>query len=636
MKIWNIFNIDYKKVAIGIVILCLFYTRFVNLGWGLPYPMHPDERNMAVAIAQLSCPSFPSDECLNPHFYAYGQFPLYLAYFPVQFLHQVTGYQDRNITYGEAVLALRLISALASVLTVWFMLKIFDCLVPLISRSVNRIYGSKENLAADKEVKTWEERSTLFKNPFIFLIAAIFIFSPGLIQVAHFGTTESLLALFYVVLIYFGLQIITKNYSYHKYLLLTSLTMGLALATKASALAFAAVPFFSLAFYYMESEDSRKLLRLCFATVNFLCISCIVSILFSPYNFIVFSDFLSSMYYESDIATGKYVAFYIRQFVGTMPVLFQFIYIFPYALGWGIIVLFILGFLFLPFNREVNLMRIAFLAYFIPSAFLFSKWTRFMSPIFPIMLLFATFFLFKAYFRVRLEIIKLSKRNWSVISVANWIIFAVFSFLTILLCLRGAAYLSVYQRPDVRYTASEWVYKNMENGAYILSETANVVDVPIENPDKNINPANKTYRYISFNTYDLDSNYLLQDELSDHLEKADYIFVPSRRVFMNHTCYNEHLVSERDTRDLDTLYLGSKNLVNDCVEKSQDYFAINSYYNRLFSGELGFKKVAQFSAFPKISLFGKTLVEYPDEGAEESWSVFDHPVIRIYKRVEEK
>jgi len=42
--------------------------------------------------------------------------------------------------------------------------------------------------------------------------------------------------------------------------------------------------------------------------------------------------------------------------------------------------------------------------------------------------------------------------------------------------------------------------------------------------------------------------------------------------------------------------------------------------------------VAEFNSYPKITLFGKTFIEFPDENAEETWSVFDHPVIRIYKK----
>ncbi len=68
--------------------------------------------------------------------------------------------------------------------------------------------------------------------------------------------------------------------------------------------------------------------------------------------------------------------------------------------------------------------------------------------------------------------------------------------------------------------------------------------------------------------------------LATQLANSDYIFVPSRRIFKNY-----HL----------------------------------NYYQHLFDGSLGFKEIKQFSIFN-------------DENAEETWSVFDHPVIRIYQK----
>jgi hypothetical protein len=51
------------------------------------------------------------------------------------------------------------------------------------------------------------------------------------------------------------------------------------------------------------------------------------------------------------------------------------------------------------------------------------------------------------------------------------------------------------------------------------------------------------------------------------------------------------------------------------------------YYQLLFSGQLGFHLAAQFVVRP--NLFGITL---NDSGADESYSVFDHPDARIFVR----
>jgi len=151
----------------------------------------------------------------------------------------------------------------------------------------------------------------------------------------------------------------------------------------------------------------------------------------------------------------------------------------------------------------------------------------------------------------------------------------------------GIAYLSIYKNFDVREIATDWINKNINKGSFVLSETANVVDIPISNTN-NLN-------VVSFNFYEIDNDLNLYEELKNNLIRADYIFVPSRRVFTNHP--------------------------------KEIYPKLNQYYEDLFSGKLGFKKVAEISSFPKF------LLTFKDEKAEETWTVFDHPVIRIYKRV---
>ena len=141
----------------------------------------------------------------------------------------------------------------------------------------------------------------------------------------------------------------------------------------------------------------------------------------------------------------------------------------------------------------------------------------------------------------------------------------------------------------------------------------------------------------------------------EHLAKADYIFIPSRRIFANHYCLDslsfrgspsQLLGINSETEKSSEAYLrpdkiGSRFLAlarNDtsgdrCKYLRKRYPLLNDYYDKLFSGELGFEKAAEFSSFPKIQFLGKTILELPDENAEETWTVFDHPVIRIYKRI---
>jgi uncharacterized membrane protein (UPF0127 family) len=624
-----------KKLALIALIALLFYTRFVNLGWGLPYPMHPDERNMAVAVQQLSCPNyqlpFPNykqvRDCFNPHFFAYGQIPLYLAYGGVQLYHFVTG-QTGYPTYIEATLALRGISALSSILLVFVLVKIIE----LVSKPNKRL------LTSDFELWT-----------LIFLI-----FQPYAIQFAHFGTTESLLMLLYSLIIYFSLKLFsTLDFKLSTtYLLLAGTFSGLALGTKTSSILFLGVPIVVIII-----KTFRSFARLFISLFVFIFVSLFVFILSSPQSLLNLSDFISSMNYESAVGLGTYIPFYTRQFVGTVPVLFQFQKILPYVLGWPQFILGMLGFIFLPsfagqiclniilqvarvkgtrqhaqITRPIrhlvsleywrgklrvtesakyyDLLRFALLLSFLPPSFFFAKWTRFIAPSFPLFSLFALLFfiyLFQKVLRFKFQVPKF--------------------LLLFVIILPGLAYISIYASSDIRFIASDWIYKNIPANSKILTETANVIDLPVPPPSYQL--LSPSYQINSFNFYDIDASPTLYKELQGALNKADYIIVPSRRIFANHTC----LSPKSESLDV----LKSKGVCSDANYKlrTTDYELLNKYYSDLFSGSLGFKQVAEFSSYPRIEipvLRSTFPVLFNDENAEETWTVFDHPVIRVYKR----
>src|SRR4051794_40440371 len=96
------------------VVLLLFFLligtffRFYNLNWGAPFYFHPDERNIAGAITQLS---FPGQ--MNPHFFAYGAFPIYTIYFFALFISKFTD-PSFHVPFETAIIASRVLSAMLS------------------------------------------------------------------------------------------------------------------------------------------------------------------------------------------------------------------------------------------------------------------------------------------------------------------------------------------------------------------------------------------------------------------------------------------------------------------------------------------------------------------------------------------
>ncbi len=551
---------SYSTLLIVLIVLALFFTRFFNLSWGLPYPFHPDERNMVIAIQQLNCSNILDlRDCLNPHFFAYGQFPLYLGYLMAKLFHAIRLNFFAPITSLDATLALRALSAIFSTGTVWLLFKILE-----------RFYRGNKTI--------------------VLFSLLIFVFSPVLIQSAHFGTTESMLMFFYTALTYLSLLLSQSKISEKRFLFLSSLILGFSIATKISS----AIFILPLSLIYISHfKDKKTLLKKIFGLMSIGVYSVFLSLIFSPHNLISIKDFLSSINYEAAVARGMDV-FYTRSFVDTIPVLYQFTHVFPYSLGLPVLLLFILGFLFLPWRRPYNLFRLNFLIYFLPTAFLYAKWTRFMAPVFPIMLLVAVLYIVQLY-----EKMKFSK-----------VVVYLLIFISII---PGIAFMAIYLKPDVRIQASKWIAGNIPPNSYLLSETANVVDIPTPLESKG-----KPYILNSFDFYHLDESKSAHEDLKKVIGRADYILVPSRRIYKNHTCLNPDQILGESGKHCDELW--------------KEYPAVNDYYEKLFSGKLGFVKVAEFSSYPEVILLGKSII-FSDEESEETWTVFDHPVIRIYKRM---
>lgn len=647
-------------VWLGLVFLLIF-SRFANINWGLPYPMHPDERNMIDAVMKLRCDNpaeffaglrnnlpiflrinllgespynigttYVKVHCANPGFFAYGQIILYMGYLlaiPIEHISRFFALKMGagvttlfTLSFSSIALSLRIISAVSSVATVLLSMRIF------------RLFRVKN-------------KNSAFFDISLFLLAT---FSPVLIQFAHYGTTESILAFFYTAIVYVSLlaQKSIRERDFWRYIILASFVTGIAIAAKVSSLVFCIVPLYVICARYGSQilaklltisklftnlgdseQDAKELITAASAnisqsikififfsitSISLVVMSLIFSFFFSPHNVISNQEFLGSFSYERDIGTGRYVAFYTRQFLFELPLIFHAQNIFPYALGVMTTILFVIGFLFAPWKKQINTIRFSVIFFCFLTMPWYAKWTRFIAPVYPLMIIISVFGLIAT-----LRFLKKLRVN----KAFNQIIIFLILFAAIL---QGIGQLSIYLSKDVRYVASKWIFENIPAGSKVLSETANVIDVPIQDPSERMSliPPGYSIDYVSFDFYSIDENSQTFRDYQAHLGTADYIFVPSRRVFYNHTC-----VSEKDGKKMVGRHSDYK-----CKMLDEKYPRLKKHYEDLFSGKLGFTKVAEFSSFPRISLFGKTLFEFPDEDAEETFTVFDHPVIRIYKR----
>lgn len=577
-----------KNWALVIIIIIAAIVRFIGLTWCFPFTPHPDEFNMALAITRLNW-----GEKLNPQFYAYGQFPLYLSYFSATLYNQIPWIKIQQISVQEAIFFLRFWSALAGTGIVY--------LVYLISK---KLFFNK----------------SLITNYQLLIAPLLAAFTPGLIQISHFGTTESLLSFFFLFLLFLSLKISEEPKT--KFFVFSGTVLGLALGTKISALTFLAPLGMSLLIILLhklkrKSKLAGKIKFLSILAGKFfitLTLALALAILTSPYLLLAFKESRGTLLYEISVANGSSPVFYTRQFLDTTPVLFQLEKIFPYALGWPIFILGISGLLItlitlislishIPLKKNLLALSyfviiiFSFLVYFFSQAFLFCKWTRFMSPVFAFFPIFAAITL--SYLR-NLRILR---------------------YLIVFLALiPGIIFTSIYCRPDIRFIASEWIYQNIPSGSKILYDTGNVVDIPILPPNyqniftgRSLGEGWPNYSIVSFDFYHLDENPQLYNQLLSYLQSTDYIIIPSRRIFKNFPRF------------------------------PKIYPKIAKYYDLLFSGKLGFTEIKVFHPYPSFQIFPLSVgipptavtnfkFQIDDEQSEETFTVFDHPVIRIYKK----
>src|SRR5512140_1881772 len=70
-------------IALVVILLVAALLRFYSIAWDGGYLFHPDERKIVLVASALGWPSSPgeffsTESPLNPKFFAYGSFPIYL------------------------------------------------------------------------------------------------------------------------------------------------------------------------------------------------------------------------------------------------------------------------------------------------------------------------------------------------------------------------------------------------------------------------------------------------------------------------------------------------------------------------------------------------------------------------------
>lgn len=459
-----------KKSSLILILLSIttFLFHAYNLNWGNPFYFHPDERNIASVISQLSFPTR-----MNPHFFAYGSLPLYCIYLTgilVNFLTNSTS--STTVSFEQAILISRSFSLIFSLL-----------LIPLCFIIGKILHSEKVGLFA------------------AFFVAT----SVGLTQFAHFGTFELWLTFFTTLLFLFCLMYM-KNKGFVVTLLM-GITCGILISIKVSQITMVFIPLMIILIAYQKKKALFIELLVFFGCCTLLYV------LSNPYVFLDTSEFLSSVQYESSVALGTLPVFYTGEFFNSPVILFHMIHVYPFLLNPLLSVLALCAFFYIGFqavqkkNLHTMFLLLFLLILFLSQAFLFVKWTRYVIPTLPFIYLLVSLFLVDLSAKKKTSPIIIVS---SVLLIFVSIIFAVSYFIT------------AFVEQDTRIAARTYARSMIPQQASILSEVY----------DLGIIPFNNSFGQITLvNTYDLDTNNPTSREtLRKKLLSSSYIILPSQRI----------------------------------------------------------------------------------------------------------
>ena len=664
-------------VALAALLAAALALRTYNLDWDRGHYFHPDERQILMVAEGLSWPRDPAlllspTSPLNPHFFAYGSFPIYL-------LRGFTALAQRGgwgwAVANRATLLGRLISAL------------FDTFTVLATYLLGR--------------KAFDRRTGL-------LAALLITFGVLHIQLSHFYTVDTLVTPLILLAVSKAVDVARRGQRRDGIWL--GLLLGMALATKVSVLpllvvalvawlifawpgginhsraqnagwsadsedtensvsSFAPLPegargdpvgarnqvsnrrnLVSAHIHRIDAENTENSmtplikggrgdqlravvrdLRSALSRVgrNLLLtfvVAALCFLLLEPYALIDASSFVKAIAQEMAMGQGIYDFPYTRQYAGTWSYVYQIWQILLFALGVPLGLLGLGGLLGLcrrvwrrPWREGLVLLTWPVL-YGLMQGGTYAKFIRYMLPLLPFLCL-AGVAMWLWVWDSRVRSGRASAPSMRS-PLFKWLWLAL---LVVVICstvFYAIAFLNVYRQPHPWLQATAWLCENVPARSTILTE---YWDDPLPiGGSAETGGCTKRYNLMIMDFHTLDTGYRLE-ELLDALEASDYIVISSQRLY-------------------------------GALPRSPEFFPMAiHYYQALFAERLGFQLVAAPAVYPQWA--GITLLDNPRAGlslptppllaasrpsglvldlgrADESFTVYDHPQPLIFRRVE--
>jgi YYY domain-containing protein len=312
---------------------------------------------------------------------------------------------------------------------------------------------------------------------------------------------------------------------------------------------------------------------------------------------------------EQAVQSGLSPVPFTRQYIGTAPVVYQLEQMVFWGMGLVPGLMSVIGALAAFWQAlrrrpaEILLLS-AGIPYFLTIATLLSKWMRYMLPLVPIFCILGAAFLVRGAIWSRKRFVARasadsSRRAVRLVSLQRGVFPALIALSIGWAFLWAVAFMNVYSQPHSRVQASEWIHDNVPREATLATEHWDY-GLPISLPPRNGQDRSGYPTAFEMELYNFAQPDLELERIKTWLRRADYIIMSSNRLY------------------------GS------IPRLPWQYPVQSKYYELLFAEKLGFVSANTTQVTPE--LFG---IAINDQPADESFTVYDHPRVDVFKKVSE-
>jgi hypothetical protein len=520
----------------------------------------------------------------NPHFFAYGSFPLYL----LKLISSAAGYLNIQLAgYGGIGLVGRTIS-------VFFDLGTLIC-VFLLGREL--------------------------KNSSTGLMAASFYAISVLpIQLSHFYAVDTILTFFLTLTIYVLVNFYERP-NFAKAILIGVL-LGFAFATKISAtviiISFATALTADFALLVLKHPLHptywlKTIPKFIYHLIKNLLIitvtGIVIYLILEPYAFLDFSEFWQQTLAQSQMTKDAFTFPYTLQYVGIIPYWYEVKNIFLWGLGPLLAIISFLGIIYgtiIAITKHIRqekwaqelIILIFFWAYFLTVGKFAIGFMRYMLPLYPLFCLFGAIFIYR--------LITHFTKNSFIHNTCYIILLA-------LLLVWPLSFMHIYSQPNTRVLASNYINQTIPSKKTLATEDWDD-GMPLGTQANYIIQPLAMYEPDSLGKW---------GKIVEQLRQSDYIIIASNRMYVPIQKLNDcHKYNDIHCYPVGSVYY--KNLFG-----GRPVLQNTQFSNLPGASQLVFKQVAQFSISPQIPVLK---IPINDQKADESFTVYDHPKVMILKK----